>query len=145
MTCIDIVAQLRQTYFGHNAIPSPKSKGLLELMWEAMSDATLVILTVAAIISLVFGLTLAKDKGIAWIEGPSSVISGALMRSLNSSPGAAIMVSVATVVVVTAVNDLQKERQFKALQDKQVSLSVHRIHDVLMSFPGSATHRRSDP
>lgn len=42
------------------------------------------------------------DKSTGWIEG------------------AAIMVSVVIVVMVTAVNDLQKEKQFKELQGKQV-------------------------
>jgi P-type E1-E2 ATPase len=46
-------------------------------------------------------LTVEEDKDTSWIEG------------------AAIMVSVVVVVLVTAFNDLQKERQFQALQDQQ--------------------------
>ncbi len=34
--------------------------------------------------------------------------------------GAAILVSVAVVILVTATNDYQKEKQFKALKEKQV-------------------------
>jgi hypothetical protein len=39
--------------------------------------------------------------------------------------GVAIMVSVVIVVMVTAINDLQKERQFQELQKQQVRSSFH--------------------
>ena len=60
------------------------------------------MLIVAGTISLILGLTIEEDKKTGWIEG------------------AAIMVSVFVVVMVTAFNDMQKDKQFKALQAKQV-------------------------
>jgi len=38
--------------FGSNVIPPKKAKTFLELVWEALQDPTLIILEVAAIISL---------------------------------------------------------------------------------------------
>jgi hypothetical protein len=38
-------------------------------MWEALQDPILIILMIAAVISLVFGLILAEDKQTDWIEG----------------------------------------------------------------------------
>eukprot|EP00042_Codosiga_hollandica_P046002 m.476351 g.476351 ORF g.476351 m.476351 type:complete len:410 (+) comp57152_c0_seq8:48-1277(+) len=91
----------RRTYFGANCIPAPRSRTFLQLMWDASQDFTLLVLMIAAIISLVFGLTLAEDKSTEWIEG------------------AAIMVSIAAVILVTAANDYQKEKQFKELKARQ--------------------------
>ena len=39
--------------FGQNLIPPKKPKTFLELVWEALQDVTLIILEIAAIISLV--------------------------------------------------------------------------------------------
>lgn len=39
--------------FGQNFIPPKKAKTFLELVWEALQDVTLIILEIAAIISLV--------------------------------------------------------------------------------------------
>jgi Ca2+ transporting ATPase len=38
--------------FGQNFIPPKKAKSFLELVWEALQDVTLIILEIAAIISL---------------------------------------------------------------------------------------------
>lgn len=38
--------------FGQNFIPPKKPKTFLELVWEALQDVTLIILEIAAIISL---------------------------------------------------------------------------------------------
>ncbi|KAL0609000.1 Plasma membrane calcium-transporting ATPase 4 [Plecturocebus cupreus] len=43
----------RRQVFGHNVIPPKKPKTFLELVWEALQDVTLIILEIAAIISLV--------------------------------------------------------------------------------------------
>lgn len=42
----------RHTSFGKNFIPPKKPKTFLQLVWEALQDVTLIILEVAAIISL---------------------------------------------------------------------------------------------
>ncbi|KAG1924751.1 plasma membrane calcium-transporting ATPase [Pimephales promelas] len=108
----------RKEEFGKNFIPPKKPKTFLQLVWEALQDVTLIILEVAAIISL--GLSFykppdgereycgraaggAEDEGEAdagWIEG------------------AAILLSVVCVVLVTAFNDWTKEKQFRGLQSR---------------------------
>lgn len=42
----------RYTAFGKNFIPPKKPKTFLQLVWEALQDLTLIILEIAAIISL---------------------------------------------------------------------------------------------
>lgn len=44
--------QKRRTVFGQNFIPPKKPKTFLQLVWEALQDVTLIILEIAAIISL---------------------------------------------------------------------------------------------
>ncbi|XP_014685552.1 plasma membrane calcium-transporting ATPase 4 isoform X1 [Equus asinus] len=108
----------RKQVFGQNLIPPKKPKTFLELVWEALQDVTLIILEIAAIISLVLsfyrppgeeneqcGLAVStpEDEGEAeagWIEG------------------AAILFSVIIVVLVTAFNDWSKEKQFRGLQNR---------------------------
>lgn len=43
----------RKQIFGQNFIPPKKPKTFLQLVWEALQDVTLIILEIAAIISLV--------------------------------------------------------------------------------------------
>uniref|UniRef100_A0A6Q2ZAH1 Calcium-transporting ATPase n=1 Tax=Esox lucius TaxID=8010 RepID=A0A6Q2ZAH1_ESOLU len=108
----------RGQVFGQNFIPPKKAKSFLELVWEALQDVTLIILEIAAIISLALSFyqppggdseacgnvaTGAEDEGEAeagWIEG------------------AAILLSVVCVVLVTAFNDWSKEKQFRGLQSR---------------------------
>ncbi|TNN21815.1 Plasma membrane calcium-transporting ATPase 1 [Liparis tanakae] len=47
--------------FGQNFIPPKKPKSFVELVWEALQDVTLIILEVAAIISL--GLSFYQPPG----------------------------------------------------------------------------------
>lgn len=42
----------RRETFGSNSIPPKPSKTFLQLVWEALQDITLIILEVAAIVSL---------------------------------------------------------------------------------------------
>lgn len=42
----------RKTIFGQNFIPPKKPKTFLQLVWEALQDVTLIILEVAAVVSL---------------------------------------------------------------------------------------------
>lgn len=42
----------REAVFGKNFIPPKKPKTFLQLVWEALQDVTLIILEIAAIVSL---------------------------------------------------------------------------------------------
>lgn len=100
----------RREVFGANEIPPHPPKCFLQLVWEALQDVTLVILLVSAIVSLALSFyrppgedAVGTDDGehdAGWIEG------------------VAILISVIVVVLVTALNDYTKERQFRGLQAK---------------------------
>ncbi|GAA6088305.1 plasma membrane calcium-transporting ATPase 4 isoform X1, partial [Tachysurus ichikawai] len=51
----------RHMAFGRNFIPPKKPKTFLQLVWEALQDVTLIILEIAAIISL--GLSFYHPQG----------------------------------------------------------------------------------
>lgn len=51
----------RKLIFGKNFIPPKKPKTFLQLVWEALQDVTLIILEIAAIISL--GLSFYQPPG----------------------------------------------------------------------------------
>jgi Ca2+-transporting ATPase len=97
----------RRRIFGDNRIPERKSKGILQLAWIALKDKILVLLSIAAVISLALGLyqtfgnTGEKGARIEWVEG------------------VAIIVAIFIVVFVGALNDWQKERQFVKLNKKK--------------------------
>ncbi|OQV17008.1 Plasma membrane calcium-transporting ATPase 3 [Hypsibius exemplaris] len=101
----------RQNVYGANVIPPKPAKSFLRLVWEALQDVTLIILEVAAIVSLILSLipfsheddehaNRPEETNVEWIES------------------VAIIVSVIVVVFVTAFNDYSKERQFRGLQSK---------------------------
>ncbi|CAL4064879.1 unnamed protein product [Meganyctiphanes norvegica] len=104
----------RRDTFGSNIIPPKPPKTFLTLVWEALQDVTLIILQVAAVVSLGLSFyrpphTESEDDGIAHDEGEEEA---------GWIEGAAILISVAVVVIVTAFNDYTKERQFRGLQNR---------------------------
>ena len=105
--------QDRKRVFGDNRLPEKKAKNILQLAWIALKDKILVLLSIAAVISLALGLyqTFAPgdtDEGakLEWVEG------------------VAIIVAIFIVVMVGAVNDWQKERQFMKLNRKKEDRTV---------------------
>uniref|UniRef100_A0A3P8TXA3 Calcium-transporting ATPase n=1 Tax=Amphiprion percula TaxID=161767 RepID=A0A3P8TXA3_AMPPE len=108
----------RHTAFGKNFIPPKKPKTFLQLVWEALQDVTLIILEIAAIISL--GLSFYHPPGgdseacgqaAGGVEDEGEAQAGWI-------EGAAILFSVIIVVLVTAFNDWSKEKQFRGLQSR---------------------------
>ncbi|XP_031166568.1 plasma membrane calcium-transporting ATPase 3b isoform X3 [Sander lucioperca] len=108
----------RGQIFGQNFIPPKKAKTFLELVWEALQDVTLIILEAAAIISL--GLSFYQPPG--GDTEACGVVSGASEDEGEGDTGwiegAAILLSVVCVVLVTAFNDWSKEKQFRGLQSR---------------------------
>lgn len=107
----------RQT-FGKNFIPPKKAKTFLQLVWEALQDVTLIILEIAAIISL--GLSFYHPPGgnnEACGEAGGGVEDEGEAQA-GWIEGAAILFSVIIVVLVTAFNDWSKEKQFRGLQSR---------------------------
>lgn len=108
----------RRLVFGKNMIPPKKPKTFLELVWEALQDVTLIILEIAAIISLV--LSFYRPPG-----GENEICGHVVSNPEEDEEGetgwiegAAILASVIIVVFVTAFNDWSKEKQFRGLQSR---------------------------
>ncbi|KAK2743654.1 plasma membrane calcium [Myotisia sp. PD_48] len=123
--------------YDRNQLPERKNDGFLLLLWRAYNDKIMILLTIAAVVSLSLGLyeTFTGGSSVEWIEG------------------VAICAAIAIVTLVTAANDWQKERQFvklnrrkndrevKAIRSgKSVMISVFDITvgDILHLEPGDA-------
>ncbi|PKX94280.1 putative P-type calcium ATPase [Aspergillus novofumigatus IBT 16806] len=96
----------RKRVYSLNKLPEKKPKTILELAWIAYNDKVLILLTIAAVISLALGIyqSVTATDGearVQWVEG------------------VAIIVAIVIVVVVGAANDWQKERQFVKLNKKK--------------------------
>uniref|UniRef100_A0A8C0JFE8 ATPase plasma membrane Ca2+ transporting 3 n=1 Tax=Chelonoidis abingdonii TaxID=106734 RepID=A0A8C0JFE8_CHEAB len=106
----------RRQIYGQNFIPPKQPKTFLQLVWEALQDVTLIILEIAAIISL--GLSFYAPPGE---ETCGNLAAGAEDEGESEAgwiEGAAILLSVICVVLVTAFNDWSKEKQFRGLQSR---------------------------
>ncbi|KAM6986837.1 plasma membrane calcium-transporting ATPase 1 isoform 4-T5 [Aplochiton taeniatus] len=108
----------RVSVYGANLIPPKKPKTFLQLVWEALQDVTLIILEVAAIISLGLSFYSPPDaerencgEAAGGVEDEGEAEAGWI-------EGAAILLSVVCVVLVTAFNDWSKEKQFRGLQSR---------------------------
>lgn len=106
----------RTRVFKDNRLPERKGKSLLELMWITYNDKVLILLSVAAAVSLAVGLyqTFGQkhqpgQPSVEWVEG------------------VAIIVAIAIVVIVGSLNDYQKERQFAKLNRKKQDRAVRVI------------------
>uniref|UniRef100_G3PIE7 Calcium-transporting ATPase n=1 Tax=Gasterosteus aculeatus aculeatus TaxID=481459 RepID=G3PIE7_GASAC len=106
----------RYQTFGQNFIPPKKAKTFLELVWEALQDVTLIILEAAAIISL--GLSFYQPPGKETCGDVSGAAEDEGEGDTGWIEGAAILLSVVCVVLVTAFNDWSKEKQFRGLQSR---------------------------
>jgi len=106
----------RKRVFKDNRLPVKKGKNLLQLMWITYNDKVLILLSIAAAISLAVGLYQtfgtkhdAENPPIEWVEG------------------VAIIVAIVVVVVVGSLNDFQKERQFVKLNKKKEDREINVI------------------
>ncbi|XP_038552205.1 plasma membrane calcium-transporting ATPase 2 isoform X1 [Micropterus salmoides] len=109
----------RKELFGQNLIPPKKPKTFLQLVWEALQDVTLIILELAALISL--GLSFYHPPGGSNGESCGAAAGGVEDEGESDAgwiEGAAILLSVVCVVLVTAFNDWSKEKQFRGLQSR---------------------------
>ena len=118
----------RKRIFKDNRLPEKKAKSFIELCWLAYNDKVLILLTVAAVVSLALGIyesiTSTNGEHAQWVEG------------------VAITVAIVIVVVVGAANDWQKERQFVKLNKKKDDREIKvirsgksrqiSVHDILV-------------
>lgn len=98
----------RLRVYRDNRLPERKPDGILVLIWRVYNDKILILLTVAAVVSLALGIyeTVEGESGVDWIEG------------------VAICAAIIIVVTVGATNDWQKERQFVKLNKRVSSYSL---------------------
>uniref|UniRef100_UPI0037E724A6 plasma membrane calcium-transporting ATPase 2 isoform X6 n=1 Tax=Semicossyphus pulcher TaxID=241346 RepID=UPI0037E724A6 len=110
----------RKELYGKNLIPPKKPKTFLQLVWEALQDVTLIILEIAALISL--GLSFYHPPGEKGGGESCGAAAGGIEDEGEADAGwiegAAILLSVVCVVLVTAFNDWSKEKQFRGLQSR---------------------------
>lgn len=100
--------QARIAHYGENKFTYPPPKSFLRLTLEAFQDLTIIILCVAAIVSLAIGLAVsAKRREYAYLEG------------------IAICIVVLIVVLVQAGIDHQKEAKFRHLNSVKDQFNVH--------------------
>ncbi|XP_074564256.1 calcium-transporting ATPase 5, plasma membrane-type-like [Curcuma longa] len=98
----------RRNSFGSNTYPRKKGRSFLVFLWEAWQDLTLIILMVAAALSLALGI---KTKGIdqGWYDGGS------------------ITFAVIIVIVVTAFSDYRQSLQFQNLNEEKRNIHLEVI------------------
>ncbi|KAF9110258.1 hypothetical protein BGX27_006601 [Mortierella sp. AM989] len=130
----------RSKAFGRNVLPEAKSATFFDLVYNAYNDRTLILLSIAAAVSL--GISIYEDYGpqhdpneprVGWVES------------------VAIIAAVAVVVFTNAINDYQKERQFRKLnakkddrcvkllrdgREQEVNVKEVQVGDVMMMEPG---------
>lgn len=102
--------------YGTNVLPERRYKSFWELLLDALKDTTLIILCVAAVISLVLGIAFpdksqGETRATGWIEGASILIAVALVSNVN------------------AINNYQKDKQFRALEKEKDNENVFAIRD----------------
>ncbi|KAK7873387.1 hypothetical protein R5R35_000187 [Gryllus longicercus] len=97
---------LRRKVFGSNVIPPRPAKSFFLLVWEAVQDVTLLILLACATISLLLTIFVHSDD-----DDPHAQAAG-FYESIG------IFVTVVIVVLVCALSDLSKEKQFRGLQKR---------------------------
>lgn len=103
----------RRAVFLDNRLPPKKQPSFLKRVWMAYDDPVLFLLTAAAAVSLAIGLYQAfttthtvSNPPVEWVEG------------------VAIIVAVVIIVLAGSINDWQKSRQFKKLNEKKLEWDV---------------------
>jgi len=101
----------RLAQFGPNVVEEKEARSWFSFFFDALGDKTLIILMIAAIVSIALGLAFPppdESRSTAWIEG------------------AAILIAVFCVSSVTSTNDYSKDKRFRALsalsEDRKVKV-----------------------
>mmetsp|Transcript_14750 Transcript_14750/g.31607 ORF Transcript_14750/g.31607 Transcript_14750/m.31607 type:complete len:1093 (-) Transcript_14750:140-3418(-) len=103
----------RRAAFGPNKFKYPPPKSFFRLMLDAFKDVTVIILSIAAVVSLVIGLAMPEKRAeYGYVEG------------------IAIVLVVVVVVMVQTCIDFSKERKFRQLN------SVKDNYDVMVTRDG---------
>lgn len=104
--------EARRQQYGKNEIPGDEPITFWMLVKEAFSDHTIQLLCVAAVIAIIIGMT-TKDPD-----------TNEYKREKNWIEGFAIVVSVIIVVLVTTINDYNKEKKFQQLTEAGAKVDI---------------------
>ena len=106
---------LRVEDYGINELSKKEPVSFWDFLLDAYSDRTVQILCGAAVVSIVFGMTL------------PSPTSGQMQRSTGWINGTAIIISVIIVTFTSSLNNYQKAKQFEAMEKEQAIKQVQVI------------------
>ncbi|KAK9321357.1 hypothetical protein V1517DRAFT_347293 [Lipomyces orientalis] len=136
--CTDVSAGLsvdedftcRIKAYNRNVLPEKKTLALWRFMLIALSEKMLILLTIAAAISLALGLyqTFGTPTTYDRLGNP--------VPKVDWIEGVAILVAVVIVVCVGGFNDWQKELQFAALNKRKDDRNVKLSGDIMLIEPG---------
>ncbi|KAI9084488.1 hypothetical protein K1719_033476 [Acacia pycnantha] len=98
----------RKVTFGTNTYPKKKGRTFWNFLWDAWQDLTLIILIIAAAVSLALGI---KTEGLeeGWYDGGS------------------IALAVFLVIMVTATSDYRQSLQFQNLNSEKQNIQLEVI------------------
>ncbi|KAI1431322.1 calcium-translocating P-type ATPase [Xylaria sp. CBS 124048] len=99
----------RSRVYGKNVLPEKQATPLWMLVWNAFQDKVIILLTIAAVVSLALGLY--ETFGIKHLPGDPP--------SVDWVEGVAIIIAILIVTLVGSLNDWQKERAFVKLNAKK--------------------------
>ena len=108
--------QVRMKVYGRNYVPSIRRLSYIHFLLDNFNDLTIIMLCIAAAVSLILGLGFNDDKNTSWIEGT------------------AILVSVLIVVNVQAINDYMKDQQFHLLNAQVENIYVNVLRGGKMAY-----------
>lgn len=107
----------RARIYGRNVLPTKRATPLWKIMWAAYNDQVLILLTIAAVISLALGLY--ETLGVSHPPGSPTPVDWV--------EGVAICVAILVVVLVSSLNDWQKEKAFVRLNAKKEEREIKAI------------------
>ena len=99
----------REEAFGSNKVFVEPVPPFCSYVWEALKDLMVRILIVAAVVSIVLGVTFSEDPSKDWIDGVS------------------IVIAVLVVVLVGSITDYQKEQKFHELNEVQAEGTKYKL------------------
>ena len=82
----------------------------LELVWDEFKELTMIVLTIAGIVSLVLGIITDTEGTGMWL---SNIVMG-----VGWIEGFSIILAVLICVNIAAINNYQKEKQFRSLNEE---------------------------
>ena len=99
----------RKKFFGTNKLFIEPLPNYCIFVWKAMSNLMILILIIAAIVSIVLGCTISQNKNKDWIDGLS------------------IVIAIFIVVLVSSITQYSKEKKFRELNQSQNERTKYKV------------------